>query len=79
MVTDANAPARPIHNCTPVIFDNANIRRWLVKIRLWLNGRGAELLRGAGEDRVRLRLVSRRIDTTDDRDDGPNLVDEITA
>jgi hypothetical protein len=63
----------------PLIFDKANIRRWLAEIRLWLNGCGAELLRGAGEDRVRLRLASRPIDTTDDRDDDPKLVDEIGA
>ena len=63
----------------PVIFDKASIRCWPAEIRLWLNGCGAELLRAAGENRVRLRLVSRRIDTPGDGDDDPTLVDEDGA
>jgi len=63
----------------PVIFDKANIRRSLAEIRLWLNGSGAELLRAAAEDRGRLWPVSRRIDTTGDSDNDPELVDEVTA
>ncbi len=79
IVTYVNAPTRPIHNCMPVIFDKANIRRSLAEIRLWLNGSGAELLRAAPEDRVRLWPVSTRIDTTGDSDNDPKLVDEVTA
>jgi len=73
------APTRLIHNCMPVIFDKANIRRSLAEIRLWLNGSGAELLRAAAEDRVCLWPVSRRIDTTGDSDDGLKPVDDVTA
>jgi hypothetical protein len=62
-----------------VIFDNANIRRSLAEIRLWPNGSGAEVLRAAAEDRVRLWPVSRRIDTTGDDDNDPKLVDEATT
>ena len=79
IVTYVNAPTRPIHNCMPVIFDKANIRRSLAEIRLWLNGSGAELFRAAAEDRVRLWPVSRRVDKTGNGDDDPTLVDEITA
>jgi len=62
-----------------VIFDKANIRRSLAEIRLWLNGSGAELLRAAAEDRVRLRPVSRCADTSGDNDNDPTLVDDVTA
>jgi hypothetical protein len=63
----------------PVIFDKTDLRLWLTKIRLSLNGSGAELLRAAAEDRVRL-WPSRRVNkTSDGDDDGPTLVNEATV
>jgi hypothetical protein len=46
----------------PVIFDKSEITFWRMKIKLPLNGSGAELLRGAAEDRVRFWPASRRDD-----------------
>ncbi len=66
----------------PVIFDKADLRLWLTKIRLSLNGSGAELLRAAAKDRARLWPVSKRLDKTgdgDDDDDAATLVNEVAA
>src|SRR5258705_2191316 len=70
---------RPIHNCMPVNLDKADIRLWLADIRLWLNGSGAELLRSAAEDRIRLWPPSRRVNNTGNGDDDATLVDEVAA
>jgi putative SOS response-associated peptidase YedK len=48
IVTDANELTRPIHDRMPVVLDKADIK-------LWLSGEaGAELLRPAAEDRLRM-------------------------
>jgi len=48
IVTDANALTRPIHDRMPVILDKADFELWLI------GAAGAELLRPAAEDRLRL-------------------------
>jgi putative SOS response-associated peptidase YedK len=73
IVTDANALTGAIHNRMPVVLDNADVRRWL-------NGTGGtELLRPAGEDRLRMWPVSRRVNKTGTSDEDPTLIDEITV
>jgi putative SOS response-associated peptidase YedK len=73
IVTDANALTRPIHDRMPVLLDKADIKSWL-------NGTsGAELLRPAAEERVRMWPVSRRVNKTGSGDDDPTLVDEVAA
>jgi hypothetical protein len=61
----------------PVIFDKAEITLWPTKIRLPLNGSGAELLRAAAEDRVCFWPASRRIDKAGGGDDAATLVNEV--
>jgi Flp pilus assembly protein CpaB len=64
----------------PVIFDRAEITLWPTKIRLPLNGSGAELLRAAAEDGARLRLALRRIDKAGGGDDdAATLVDGVAV
>ena len=58
IVTDANELTRPIHDRMPVVLDKADIGAWL---------KGAaetELLRPAGDDRLRMWPVSRRVNKT---------------
>jgi len=46
----------------------------------WLNGvAGAELLRPAADDRLRMWPVSRRVNKTSTGDDDPTLIEEIAA
>jgi putative SOS response-associated peptidase YedK len=73
IVTDANELTRPIHDRMPVVLDNADIRGWL-------SGEdGTELLRPAGEDRLRMWPVSRRVNKTGTGDDDLTLLDEVAA
>jgi putative SOS response-associated peptidase YedK len=73
IVTDTNALTRTIHDRTPLLLDKADIGPWL-------NGTpGTEPLRPAAEDRVRMWLVSRRVNKTGTADDDPTLVDEVAA
>ncbi len=63
IVTDANALTRAIHDFEP-----------------WLSGAaGAELLRSAAEDRLRMWPVSRRVNNTGSGDDDPTLIDEVAV
>jgi putative SOS response-associated peptidase YedK len=71
IVTDANALTRPVHDRMPVVRDKADISRWV-------NGEaGTELLRPAGEDRLRMWPVSRRVNKTGTGDDDPTLINEV--
>src|SRR6266853_2137784 len=58
IVTDANDLTRPIHGRMPVVLDQADIGPWL-------NGEvGTELLKPAGDDRIQMWPVSRRVNKT---------------
>jgi putative SOS response-associated peptidase YedK len=73
IVTDANALTSPIHDRMPVILDKADFEPWL-------NGAaGAELLRPAADDHLRMWPVSRRVNRTGTGDDDPTLIDEVAA
>jgi putative SOS response-associated peptidase YedK len=73
IVTDANAMTRPIHDRMPVLLGKADFEPWL-------NGAaGAELLRPAAEDRLRMWPVSKRVNKTGSGDDDPTLIDEVAA
>jgi putative SOS response-associated peptidase YedK len=62
-----------LHDRMPVVLDKADIRRWL-------SGEGgAELLKPAAEDRLRMWPVSRRVNKTGTGDDDPTLLDEVAA
>ncbi len=64
----------------PVTFEKTEITLWRIKIRLPLNGSGAELLRVAAEDRVRFWSVSRRNDKVGGGDDdAATLVNEVSV
>jgi putative SOS response-associated peptidase YedK len=72
IVTDANALTGMIHNRMPVVLDNADVRPWL-------NGTvGAEVLKPAGEGRLRMWPVSRRVNKAGAGDDDPTLIDEVS-
>jgi putative SOS response-associated peptidase YedK len=73
IVTDANALTRTIHDRMPVLLDKADFEPWLS------GSAGAELLRPAGEDRVRMWPVSRRVNKTGSGDDDPTLIDEVAV
>jgi putative SOS response-associated peptidase YedK len=73
IVTDANALTRPIHDRMPVILDRADFEPWLS------GAVGAELLRPAAEDHLRMWPVSRRVNKTGSGDDDPSLIDEVAA
>jgi putative SOS response-associated peptidase YedK len=73
IVTDANALTRPIHDRMPVLLDKADIEPWLS------GAAGAELLRPAAEDRLRMWPVSRRVNKTGTGDDDPTLIDEVVG
>jgi len=73
IVTDANALTRSIHDRMPVVLDKLSIGPWL-------NGAaGTELLRSAGDGRLRMWPVSRRVNKTGTGNDDPTLVDEVAA
>jgi len=73
IVTGANELTRPIHDRMPVLLDKADFEPWL-------NGAaGAELLRPAAEDRLRMWPVSKRLNKTGSGDDDPTLIDEVAA
>jgi hypothetical protein len=68
-----NALTRPIHDWMPVILDTRDFSPWL-------NGAaGAELLRPAADDRLRMWPVSRRINKTGIGDDDLTLIEEVAA
>jgi hypothetical protein len=73
IVTDANELTRSIHDRMPVVLDQADIGRWLT------GEAGTELLRPAGEDRLRMWTVSRRVNKTGTGDDDPTILDEVAA
>ena len=57
----------------PVVLDQADIGPWL-------NGEvGTELLKPAGDDRLQMWPVSRRVNKTGTGDDDPTLIDEVAA
>src|SRR5262249_10276370 len=69
IVTEANELTRAIHDRMPAVLDKGDVRPWL-------NGEGgAELLRPAPEDRLRMWAVSRRVNKTGQGDDDPTLLD----
>ena len=73
IVTDANDLTRPIHGRMPVVLDQADIGPWL-------NGEvGTELLKPAGDDRLQMWPVSRRVNKTGTGDDDPTLIAELAA
>jgi putative SOS response-associated peptidase YedK len=57
----------------PVLLDKADIKSWLNVTS------GAELLRPAPEDRLRMWRVSRRVNKTGAGDDDPTLIEEVAA
>jgi putative SOS response-associated peptidase YedK len=57
----------------PLILDKEDFEPWLI------GAAGAELLRPAAEDRLRMWPVSRRINKRGSGDDDPTLVDEVRA
>jgi putative SOS response-associated peptidase YedK len=61
IVTGANTLTRPVHDRMPVLLDKADIESWLS------GAAGAELLRPAVKDRVRIWPVSRRVNKTGHR------------
>jgi putative SOS response-associated peptidase YedK len=73
IVPDANELTCPIHDRMPVVLDKADIRSWLS------GEAGAEILRPAAENRLRMWPVSRRVNKTGSGDDDPTLIDEATA
>ncbi|HMA70052.1 MAG TPA: SOS response-associated peptidase family protein [Xanthobacteraceae bacterium] len=73
IVTGANALTRPIHDRMPVILDKGAFAPWLNGVA------GAELLRPAADDRLRMWPVSRRVNKTSTGDDDPTLIEEIAA
>jgi putative SOS response-associated peptidase YedK len=73
IVTDANALTRPIHDRMPVLLDKADFGPWLT------GAAGAEILKSAAEDRVRMWPVSRRVNKTGTGGDDPTLIDEVAA
>ena len=73
IVTDANALTRTIHDRMPVLLDKADFEPWPS------GSAGADLLRPAGEDRVRMWPVSRRVNKTGSGDDDPTLIDEVAV
>ena len=70
---DANALTRPVQHRMPVLLDKAGFKAWLS------DAAGAEILRPAAEDRVRMWPVSRRVNETGSGDDDPTLIDEVAA
>jgi putative SOS response-associated peptidase YedK len=73
IVTDANELTRTIHDRMPVVLDKADLGAWLS------GAGGTELLRSAGDDKLRMWLVSRRVNKTGTGDDDPTLIDEVVA
>ena len=73
IVAGANGLTRPIHDCKPVILDKEDVELWPI------SAAGAELLRPAAEDRLRMWPVSRRINKSSSGDDDPTLVEEVGA
>ncbi len=71
IVTDANSLTGTVHNRMPAVLDNADIGRWLNSTT------GAEVLRPAAEDRLRMWPVSRRVNKTGTGDDDPTLIKEV--
>jgi putative SOS response-associated peptidase YedK len=75
IVTNANELMGTIHNRMPVVLDKTDI-----DIGAWLNGAaGAEVLKPAAEDRLRMWAVSRCVNKTGAGDDDPTLIDEVAA
>jgi len=73
IVTKANALTGTIHNRMPVVLDDTDVRPWL-------NGTvGAEVLRPAAENRLRMWPVPQRVNRTGTGDDDPTLIDEVVA
>lgn len=73
IVTNANELTGTIHNRMPVVLDDADVQSWLNRTV------GAEVLKPAAENRLRMWPVSRRVNKTGNADDDPTLIDEVTA
>ncbi len=56
-----------LHDRMPVILDKADFGAWLSGTG------GAELLRSAADDKLRMRPISRRVNKTGSGDDDPSL------
>jgi putative SOS response-associated peptidase YedK len=57
----------------PVVLDKADFAPWMS------GAVGAEILKSAAEDRIRMWPVSRRVNKTGSGDDDPTLIDEVAA
>jgi putative SOS response-associated peptidase YedK len=69
IVTAANDFTRPIHDRMPVILDRS-------KNEAWLTGKaGAELLRPAPNDILRMWPISKRVNVSGRGDDDPSLIE----
>ena len=74
IVTNANALTRVIHNRMPVLLDRSDFEPWLSS-----GAAGTELLKPAGEDRLRMWPVSKRVNKIGSGDDDPTLIDEVAV
>jgi putative SOS response-associated peptidase YedK len=70
IVTAANTLTRAIHDRMPVIFDPRDVDRWLA------GEIGADALKPAPDDALRIWPVSRRVNRTGDADDA-SLIEEV--
>jgi putative SOS response-associated peptidase YedK len=73
IVTAANTFTRAIHDRMPAILAPGDFAAWLG------GAAGAELLRPAADDRLRMWPVSRRVNRAGVGDDDPALVDEVAV
>ena len=72
IVTAANTLTRAIDDRMPVIFDPRDVDRWLtVEI-------GADALKPAPDDALRMRPVSRRVNRTTGGADDAALIEEVS-
>jgi putative SOS response-associated peptidase YedK len=73
IVTEANGVTGAIHNRMPVVLEDGRVQSWL------RGAEGAELLKPAPENRLRLWPVSRRANKTGSDDDDPTLIEEVAV
>jgi putative SOS response-associated peptidase YedK len=69
IVTSANALTRAIHDRMPVLIDSKDFGPWL--------SAGAELLRSAADNTLRVWPVSKRVNRTGNVDD-PTPIEEVS-
>jgi putative SOS response-associated peptidase YedK len=73
IVTSANDFTRPIHDRMPVLLGQQDHEAWLA------GKTGAELLRPAPNDFLRMWPVSRRVNKSGQGDDDPSLIEPVEA